>query len=205
MTIQKRYEILDSLPAYGPMYVPITDDNEPFYSEGFVLRFYKSDGSDWVANFKPGWTSFNKVFDYSEHDIIVVFAGGQGYIMNPDNEKPVGTFGLETDEVFETKNGSLVCSDGLSIQLLDNENGELWRSERISWDGFKDLKLVGYTISGLSYNPLNSDNSWTEFSLNLKTKDLKGGSYRMSMQQNPHVPIVHLPDENKSKSWWKIW
>ena len=55
MQVQRRYEILDGLPTYGPMYVPVSEDGEPFYSEGFVVRFYKSDGSEWVANFKPGW------------------------------------------------------------------------------------------------------------------------------------------------------
>src|SRR5690606_39492556 len=46
MQVQRRYEILDGLPTYGPMYVPVSEDGEPFYSEGFVVRFYKSDRSE---------------------------------------------------------------------------------------------------------------------------------------------------------------
>lgn len=205
MTEQKRYEILDSLPAYGPMYIPITDDDERYFSEGFVIRFYKSNGTDWVANFRPGWTGFNKVFDFPQHDLIVVFAGGLGYIMNPNIEKPKMTFGITIDSVFQTENGSLACSDGISIQFLDNQTGELWQSERISWDGFKDLKLDGEIISGLSYDPTNSLNEWAEFSLNLRTKEINGGSYRLTMKQNPHIPKVQLQGENETKPWWKIW
>ncbi len=71
----KRYEILNSLPPYGPMYIPITEDGDPYYSEGYVIRFYKSDGTDWVANFQPGWTVFDGVFDFPQLDLIVVIAG----------------------------------------------------------------------------------------------------------------------------------
>lgn len=49
----KRFEILNSLPAYGPLYVPISESGELFFSEGFIVRFLKKDASKWVANFKP--------------------------------------------------------------------------------------------------------------------------------------------------------
>ena len=68
---QKRYEVLESLPAYGPMYVPVTDTDEPFYSQGYPVRFYKSDGTTWVANFKPGWTGLNAVYDFNEQKHIL--------------------------------------------------------------------------------------------------------------------------------------
>ena len=49
----KRYEILNSLPSSGPMYVPVTGNGEPFYSEGVAVRFYKTDGSNWVGTKFP--------------------------------------------------------------------------------------------------------------------------------------------------------
>jgi hypothetical protein len=61
----KRYEILDGLPSYGPIYISISQDGIPFYSEGFVVRFYKSDGTNWVANFKPGWTNSSGVYEFN--------------------------------------------------------------------------------------------------------------------------------------------
>jgi len=45
MTTEKRYEILDSLPTYGPMYVPVSESGDPFYSEGVVVRFFRNDGT----------------------------------------------------------------------------------------------------------------------------------------------------------------
>ena len=54
MSEVKQYELLESLPAYGPMYIPISETGEPFYSEGVAVRFYKKDGTAWVGNFATG-------------------------------------------------------------------------------------------------------------------------------------------------------
>ena len=202
MIINKRYEILDSLPAYGPMCVSVADDDKPFYSEGFPVRFYKSDGTEWVANFKPGWSKINRVFDFPHHNRTVVIAGGLGYLMMPDSEKPLETFGLTIEDIIEAENGSLIFDDCISIIIIDSEAGEMWTSERISIDGFKDLKLIGGVLYGLSYDPTNSQDPWTKFSLNLKTKEIRGGSYRELMRRNTHLLKVRLGAENKSKKLW---
>ena len=170
MAEKKRYEILESLPVYGPMYIPVTENGEPYYSEGFAVRFYKTDGTNWVANFKPGWTGLNKVFDFPEHDKTIIIAGGLGYIMTPENEKPLSTFG-----------------------------------DRISWDGIQNLKFKNNIISGQSYEPSISMEGWTDFSLNIETKELIGGSYKELTVVNPYVQNIVLQNESKSKSWWKIW
>ena len=135
----------------------------------------------------------------------LVIAGGLGYIMTPEKEKPLLTFRLTINEIFQTDNGSLVCADGISVFTLDNLTGELWRSERISWDGFRNLKLNDNIISGQSFDPTNSIKEWADFSLNIKTKELTGGSYKKFTKSNAEVPKVILEDENKIKPWWKIW
>jgi len=175
--MKKRYEILQSLPVYGPMYIPISSDGEPFYSEGFVVKFWKSNGETWVANFAEGWTQYSEVFDFPEQHIIIVFAYGQGYIMNPDEERPLSTFGLTINEVIQTEDGSLVCANGISIFVLDNRNGEAWETQRISWDGMKELKLMGSILHGQAYTPMNSNEPWVSFEVNLDTKEVKGGSF----------------------------
>ncbi|WP_345122869.1 hypothetical protein [Hymenobacter antarcticus] len=182
----------------------MSENDEPFYSEGFPVRFYKPDGTDWVANFRLGWTGLNKVFEFNGHDKIIVVAGGLGYIMTPEKEKPLSTFGLTINEIFQTDNGSLVCADGISILILDNLTGELWSSERISWDGFQNLELNDNIISGQAFDPTNSINEWSAFFLNIKTKELIGGSYREFTKFNPEIPKVILEDENKIRPWWKI-
>jgi hypothetical protein len=76
MTETIKYEILEALPAYGPMYIPVTENGEGFYSEGFPVRFYKPDGTSWVGNFAPGWTNLNIVYELKETNNLIVIAGG---------------------------------------------------------------------------------------------------------------------------------
>src|SRR5436190_13065877 len=134
MQQQKRYDILDGLPSYGPMYVPVSESGEQFSFEGFVVRFYKSDGSEWVANFRPGWTDCNLVVDYPDSNRIIVVAKGQGYIMTPDKEIPIDTFGVDIKDAIKTEDNKIILVDDIYVRLID-DRGTLWQSERISWDG----------------------------------------------------------------------
>ncbi len=207
----KRFEILEGLPPYGPMYIPITIDDEPFVSEGYVVRFFKSDGTDWVANFKPGWTDYYGIFDYPDHDSTIVIAGGLGYIMSTENETPKSSFGLTIKHVIQRKDGSLICADDTHILLLDNQSGDFWESDRISWDGIRDLKLDENIVTGQSYDPTNSIKPWADFFFDLDTKEINGGSFQETLKNNPHLEanktglIREKQIDDKKKRWWKIW
>lgn len=208
---EKRFEILEGLPPYGPMYIPITIDDEPFVSEGYVVRFFKSNGTDWVANFKPGWTDYYGIFDYPDHDSTIVIAGGLGYIMSTENETPKSSFGLTIKKVIQKNDGSLICADDTHILLLDNQSGDFWESDRISWDGIRDLKLDENIVTGQSYDPTNSIKPWADFSVDLDSKEINGGSFQETLKNNPHLEanktglIREKQIDDKKKRWWKIW
>lgn len=174
MELTARYEILPGLPGSGPMYIPVSDNNEQFYSEGFVVRFFKTDGTNWIANFKPGWSDFNFVKEYPDSNRIMIIAQGQGYIMEPDSLEPLKTFGLRIKEVIEAKNNKIICADDCSLYLID-EKGGVWQSERISWDGIKELTIQQNTVAGLSYYPMND--SWVPFTFDIDTKLITGASF----------------------------
>ena len=186
MKENKKYEILESLPTYGAMYIPISENGNKFYSEGFVVKFFKDNGTEWIANFATDF-GIDKVIEYSERNLVVVFASGTGYIMNPNKETPLKFFGCMVKEVFQTKNGNLILIDDTGIEILNIETFEIWASERISWDGFKDLSFDHNVIKGKTYNPMNSEQEWFDFSLNIKSKEIKGGSYRESLKLNPDL------------------
>lgn len=190
MITVKKYEILDALPTYGPMYVSITDDDLPFYSQGFTVRFYRSDNTEWVANFKPGDTRFNYIHELTGQNKLLIISGGTCYIMSPDNEKPLSIFGGMYSNALHASDGRLVLEDYTNLTVMEM-NGDHWTSERISWDGLKDLKIDGSIVTGLSYNPIRDADEWIEFSYNIDTKLLIGGSYK---KYNP-----------TKKSTWKIW
>ena len=202
MTDIKRYEILDALPTYGPMYISVADNDESFYSEGFAVRFFKSDGTDWVANFKPGWTGLNAVYEFTDQQYILVIAGGTCYLMNPDEDKPKSTFGVGYETVIKNLDGRLILQDLTDLTVIE-PNGEHWHTERISWDGIKDLKLERNLVSGLSFDPMNDKDEWVEFVVDLEKRNVKGGSFRQ-YEFKPVEESVQRKNDTK-KPWWKIW
>ena len=208
MTENKKFEILESLPTNGPMYIPISENGEKFYSEGFVVKFFKDDGTEWVANFATDY-GIDKVFEYSDRNLIIVFASGAGYVMNPNNEKPLKFFGSMIKDVFQTKTGDLICIDEIGIEIFDPKTCEIWKSERISWDGFKDLTFENGIVSGKTFDPTNSINEWSNFSFNIETREITGGSFRKTLEMNPHLEMKNKVEVKtkieEKKSWWKIW
>ena len=196
------------MPAYGPMYIPISESGEQFSSEGFVVRFFKDDESEWVANFETGF-GIDKIFEYPDRNLIVVFASGIGYVMNPNTEKYLKIIGSMTKEVFQTKSGELICIDDIGIEIFNPETYSIWTSDRISWDGFKELTFENGMIKGKSFDPTNSIQEWADFSFNVESKEIIGGSFREMLERNPHLEMKNRIEVKTKKSekehWWKVW
>ena len=172
------------------MYIPVTDNDKPFYSEGFVVRFHKTDGTEWVANFEPGWTDFKAIIELAGTTNLLVIASGTCYLMDTDQPKPLAVFGVGYSTTFKTATGKIILQDQTDFTIVE-PNGQFWHTERISWDGFEEVELKDNILTGLSYDPTNQINEWKEFSYNIDTKELIGGSY---------------PKQPKTRqSRWKFW
>nr|WKN38157.1 hypothetical protein K4G66_05515 [Tunicatimonas sp. TK19036] len=168
-----KYEILEFLPAYGPMYIPVTENGEPYHSDnGFVVRFFKNDGSNWVANFKPGWTDCCGVFELANEHLLTL-AYGQAYVMDTEQTTPLKTFGVTINKVIESDN-ELIMSDSIHI-ITFSRAGVYWQSERVSWDGIDKLELTGNIVSGKAYDPMTDE--WLPFKLDLNTRTVQGGTF----------------------------
>lgn len=200
----RRYEILESLPTYGPMYIPVAENDEPYYSEGFVVKFFKSDGTEWVANFKPGCTGFNAVYEFGIEDNILIIAGGTCYLMNPEDQKSQSVFGVGYVSVIKALDGRLILQELTDLTIFE-VNGEHWHTERISWDRIKDLKLEGSLVTGLSFDPINDRSQWIEFIVDLENRNVKGGSYRQYEFKYSGSNVESIHGQNEKKPWWKIW
>ena len=198
----KNFEILSGLPPYGPMYIPISTDSyeAPSYSEGFVVKFKQSTGEEWVANFKRGETSYDNVFGFPEYNLVVVFAGGNGYIMNPDIQKPIKIFGHLISEVIQKDDGSLICCDTRCIIIYKPEKNELWKSHEISWDGIRNLVLQGNKLCGQSFDPF--DSTWSNWELDIETKEFSTRNSTKDFQKGNKHQINSTEDK---KPWWKFW
>lgn len=190
MNPQPSFEILDSLPTSGPMYISITrDNNAGFYSEGFVVRFFKSDGTDWIANFQPGLTNLKTVIELKNSKLLII-AFGICYIMNHDRQTPLSVFGEGYETILKSKNGSYILQDQTELTVID-ELGNYFHSEQISYDGIKELSLEeNGLVKGVSYYPTPDDDEWVPFTYDIEKRKLIGGSFG---------------GDNQIKKWWKFW
>jgi hypothetical protein len=186
-----RFEILPQLPVYGPMYIPISHTGLAFYAEGYVVKFYKNNGEEWVANFQLGWTNCSGVYQLGKEDVFLVLAYGAAYVIDPNQTIPLLIFGVDIIEYVFSEVYGFVFARGTNICILGN-NKELWHSERISWDGIKELRVSGDIVTALSYDPMDDRDEWVPFTLDLLTRTIDGGSY---IRYN----------RVKQKKWWQLW
>lgn len=185
------YEILKGLPGYGPMYISIPPDNYNLYSEGFVVRFYKKDGSEWVGNFQLGFTQLKKVIELTESPNLLVIAGGICYIMNPESEKPLDMFGADYKYILHSSDNRIVMSTPCELTIVEPD-GTYWHSDRIAMDSIENLKIENNIVSGTIQEPVEGYDQWVDvdFTYDIDTKTLTGTSFFQSFTIKP---------------WWKFW
>jgi hypothetical protein len=68
----------------------------------------------------------------------------------------------------------LIIGNGLWFEALA-ASGMSWRSRRLSWDGVRNVRIDDSRLRGEAWNPV--DDCWNEFTLDLQTGDVVGGSY----------------------------
>ena len=158
------------------MYIPVTENGEPFYSEGYPVCFYKSDGTQWIANFQPGWTNLKCVIELENTSNILVIARGTCYVMSPDETKPIAVFGVGFSHIFKASENRLVLQDQTDFTIIEPD-GTYWDTGRISWDGFAEVKVDNNLVSGLAFNPTSDADEWVQFYYDLNTNILVGGSF----------------------------
>lgn len=99
------------MPTYGPKYILVTDNGESFYSERFLVRFYKTDGTEWIANFQPGWTDLKQVLEFEKIRNLLVIDCGICYIMNQNETEPIQVFGVGFSNIFKANKDRLLLQD----------------------------------------------------------------------------------------------
>lgn len=166
-----RYEVLNGLPPYGEMYLPISPDGGSFYSEGLPVRFSTIGGANWVGNFRPGLGSLNMVHQFGSSKSVLVVSGGQCYLIDPDSSKLLLVFGAAYDEALKTGDGRLVLQDLTSLTIVEND-GSYWHSDRIAVDGIQKLTLHGAIVRGFAFLGGTADDEWKNFEYNIDTKHL---------------------------------
>jgi hypothetical protein len=155
------YKILPGLPPYGTD-LEIVSIDQPAYSEGFVVQFFKDDGSAWIANFGKGFSSSSGVYEYPGNKLIV-FAGVRGYAIDPNKKEPLYTFGHEL-EVIEVEKLRLACF------VVIEPDFTRWEIAGLPFGGFEQLRVGSGCVKGLGYNYYAQENQ--PFTLDLNAREV---------------------------------
>ncbi|HWI61418.1 MAG TPA: hypothetical protein VNT75_06260 [Symbiobacteriaceae bacterium] len=166
---------LPGLPATGPLAEQFSATGLGKHREGLVVRFEPPGGSPWVGNFQPGLSDFSTVVHHPDGFHVVVIAGGQGYIVHPHSRVLIEVFGGAVEWCFAMEDPPLLVEhDGLSFSAF-GVKGHLWETPRLSWDGFRHVRIEGGIITGEAWNPMGE--TWDVFTVHLATGKASGGSY----------------------------
>jgi hypothetical protein len=169
-----RFEVLSGLPPYGPLAESFSATGHGRHREGFVVRFVSKSGDQWVGNFQPGLGGCSIVLEHPDGTNLIVIAGGQGYVVDPECRQCLAMFGADIQSTFHSPEiAAFIFENGLWFEAI-GRSGHLWRSERISWDGMKDLVVDGLAVTGSAWH---YSDRWLPFRLNLMNGDFTGGSY----------------------------
>jgi hypothetical protein len=138
---QSEFEILNGLPAYGPLPLQFSSTGQGTHREGLVVKFRPTQAEEWVGNFQPGLTSFHKVLAHPNQNYFVVVSGGEAYVIDPVTHNLVANFGGSIETAFEipTQN-AVLFSNGLWFELL-GPSGLMWKTKRLSWDGMPSVPI----------------------------------------------------------------
>lgn len=173
------FEVLPGLPGVGPLPEQFTITGQGTHHEGFVVRFHAHLSESWVGNFQGGLSGYSSAIAHPDGRTVIVVSGGQAYQVDPASRSLLRHFGgMITDVIACPAEDLLVFSDGIRMWAED-ATGQRWQTERISWDGIRDLAVESDSIVGESYDPTNRDRPWSRFSVCLKTGTVKGGSYKL--------------------------
>jgi len=193
----KQYEILKYLPPYGDVAIPITHGSDLMISEGYVIKFYRVDGTSWIANFQKGYKE-ECSFVKSNNNFVIVVAGGHVYLMNPNNIKPLKDFDYDCCEVLQIDNHKFIIFDETDIIILNSYGEVEWTSGCVSYSGFINIKINNNIVNGLLYEiGCKDEPGWKQFSFNIKTKEI-------DIEQE-QINLSIETQQKTTKPWWKFW
>lgn len=173
-----RFERLSGLPAIGDRPVEFGVAENLLGREGLVVRFRDHGGEQWIGNFQRGLSQCDALLEHPDGQHVLIVAGGQGYVVDPDLRRAVAIKG-DVSQVYSDAEAAVLYLEkqGLSIEAL-GRHGVEWRTRRISWDGMRNVRIDGEKITGEAWDPTSS--SWAPFSVDRQTGLVEGGSFPAS-------------------------
>ena len=166
---------LPGLPPYGPSAQNFSDTGLGKHREGFIVEFFPGENRSWVGNFHRGLNRYDQVLPHFDNRHLVIVSGGSAYIVDPNSKSVAETFGATIEYCLAVEEVDvLVFGNGVWFEFVSSD-GHRAQTERISWDGMRNISLNGLTLHGESYDPMQD--KWIGFEVDIIEGTVKGGSY----------------------------
>jgi hypothetical protein len=183
---QMNFEILPGLPPYGPRAVSFTERGDQEFREGLVIRFHPENSDPWIGNFLGGETNCTTVLDHPNETDVIVVANGNAFVIDLEKRAIRDRIGGDITAVIPSPALGLVIFQGFVDFTAVRANGTGWVSPRISWDGFRNIKVHESVLSGEAWAPSIKD-IWMPFTLDLLTGQCTDGIYGNDMARAVRV------------------
>ena len=167
--------MLPGLPAYGPRAIEFPRGWGNLAREGLVVQFDRSPHSSWIGNFAPGLGGIDDVRAHPNGSAILVITQGLMFSVDPaactavEMGQPV--FGVWA---LPDSNDLIMSRQDIAFFRLGPQ-GVVWHTRRVSWDGFRDIRIDRLTVTGDAWSPI--EDRWLSFSVDVPSGRTAGGSY----------------------------
>ena len=150
-----RWDILKGLPGEGPIPRYFHAGHPTPWAEGFVVRFWDEEGTDWVVNFQGGWWGVASIYDLPESTALIVIAYGACYLLltADPGQYVCHRHGVTSALVDEEGNQLVLAYQGGALAAYGPDVKQAWIRESIAVDGIKLKSCVhGIITADIEYN-----------------------------------------------------
>ncbi len=163
------FRICAGLPSSGPLAISFPTEWGRLGREGLVVEFTDSSGKVWTGNFKPGLGGLQDVLEYPDRKRVIVVSRGDAWSVDIETREASEILNGGILEIWRVANGLVANRQGLHFIRL-GPNGVIWRTRRLSWDGFEDVRVTDFEITGRA-----CFGSWVPFRVDIETGRVEGG------------------------------
>lgn len=169
------FAFLPGLPSYGEPAIPFPPEWGRRSAEGTVVEFHSTSGDAWTANVQRGVEGITELFGHPNGHGVIVLSRGDLWVIDPVSKTAEQIAAAITDVWPVAAPAGMVFSrQGLAFLRLA-ASGIVWHTRRLSWDGFRDVRLEGTEMRGKAWNAVHD--CWSDFRVDLITGQTTGGSF----------------------------
>ncbi len=185
VAVEGKLRILPGIPWIAPARqfvfpVSVPGEEEALQRGSIHLEGSPQNGGTFLAQCAIGFSGSgvaNGLWHSPVPATALVGAGGYVYLLNLRHPEKTELLPLRpvTGIVLNEQGGQAIFI-GYHHVLVCEASGELWQSERMSWEGVTVLTLKDGILYGTGWNMLEDED--IPFTLHLRTRVLTGGGYQ---------------------------